>query len=371
MKLFFKNWENEFFDLLSKTKNLKIISPFVQENIIARIQQSVDFSNFELITRYKLLDFALGVSSLSALKFALKHNANIYGIRNLHSKIYLFDKKLALITSANLTGGGLKSNYECGIITDETKIISELNSHFDSLKSSTVKLNMQECLRWEKIIGNSAFISPYKSKLPDYGSETVEKNNASYFIKFFGDTDSRAPMTYSIKEELKKALCHYACGFPENKKPRRFKDNDVIYMARITTNPNDFAIFGRAYSIKYNEVRDIATENEKLQCPWKNKWPVYLRLKNGVFLDGAMGDCVSLYDLIDTFDYNSFQTTLDRYNRGERNINPYGSLMQQPYVRLTQLSAQWLNINFTNTLHLLGKIEEDFISQLPHSDTSV
>ena len=36
--------------------------------------------------------------------------------QNLHAKIYLFDNKKALITSANLTNNGLYHNFEYGVL---------------------------------------------------------------------------------------------------------------------------------------------------------------------------------------------------------------------------------------------------------------
>ena len=43
----------------------------------------------------------------------------------MHAKIYIFDDKKAIITSANLTESGLDKNYEYGIITDEDFIVEK------------------------------------------------------------------------------------------------------------------------------------------------------------------------------------------------------------------------------------------------------
>ena len=64
------------------------------------------------------------------------------------------------------------------------------------------------------------------------------------------------------------------------------------------TNLFSYAIFGKAEAIKFVDGRDKATKGEIAQRPWKKDWPIYLRVTNPVFIDGAMGDCVLLDDLI-------------------------------------------------------------------------
>src|SRR4051812_542662 len=107
MELYLKNWYSKLLLELEKTKQLRIVSPFVKEHVIRKIQGQFDFNNFELITRFNLRDFASNVSSLDGLKFSVEKGASVYGIKDLHSKIYLFDNRAAIITSANLTSGGL------------------------------------------------------------------------------------------------------------------------------------------------------------------------------------------------------------------------------------------------------------------------
>ena len=54
MELYLKNWKKKLLDELTRTRELKIISPFVSEKVLKEIQKKFDFKNFELITRYNL-----------------------------------------------------------------------------------------------------------------------------------------------------------------------------------------------------------------------------------------------------------------------------------------------------------------------------
>jgi hypothetical protein len=370
MKLFLNNWYKRLFKELKETKYLRVISPFISEQIIRNIQRQFDFNNFELITRFKLSEFALNVSSIDGLRFAVENGAKIWGIKDLHSKVYLFDNRVAIITSANLTNGGLIHNYECGLYTNDNHILCELDRYFKNLKSLGGEiLTIEKCKQWQEELNQ---IEPQNSKilsLPDYGStKTIIDNSKSYYVKFFGKDKNRMNLESEVRDEVGRALCHYACGFSEEKKPKRIKDDDIIYMARMTKKPHNYAIFGRAEAIKFDEERDYATPNEKEQRKWKKEFPIYLRVKNPVFIDGKLGDCILLYDLIKALDYESFPTTRERYQNGERNINPRKSLSQQPYIELTDKAVGWLKPKFNHVLETIGRVPESYINSLPKSD---
>jgi len=48
----------------------------------------------------------------------------------LHAKTYIFDSQRAIITSANLTLGGLKNNYECGVLIHDSNTAGQLKADF-------------------------------------------------------------------------------------------------------------------------------------------------------------------------------------------------------------------------------------------------
>ena len=171
MELYLKNWYDKLLDELTRTKKLRIVSPFIKEQVIRKIQGQFDFENFELITRFNLRDFASNVSSLDGLKFTLENGAKVYGIRELHSKIYLFDKRSAIITSANLTTGGLVYNYECGIFLTDTATIQNLHVYFNDLKIIAGRpLLIDRCKQWQQEITRvEEIINTKIPSLHDYG----------------------------------------------------------------------------------------------------------------------------------------------------------------------------------------------------------
>lgn len=373
MELYLKNWYKKLLDELLQTKELKIISPFVKEDVLRKIQRQYDFQNFELITRFNLQDFAMGVSSLSGLKFSVESGASIFGIKELHSKVYIFDKRSAIITSANLTKGGLLNNFECGIFLTDKVVIDSLCLYFNGLKTIAAnKLTIEDCDKWKTKLNGIMVPKGKVTILPDYGASNarVDKKK-NYYIKFFGRSNNRVALDFSVKEEIDRALCHYACGFPLKKKPRQVNEGDVVFMARLTKSPNDYAIFGRAVALKYTEGRDSASKKEIEEREWKKTWPIYLRVKNPVFINGSLADCILMSDLILEFDYDSFQSTRKRFDNGEKDIKPALSLMQKPYIKLTHNSAEWLERNFDDILNSIGQVENKFIQELPQTTMDI
>lgn len=271
MELYLRNWYDKFLDELTRTTKLRVVSPFVKEQVIRKMQGQFDFNQFELITRFNLRDFASNVSSLEGLKFSVENGATVFGIRELHSKLYLFDDRSAIITSANLTSGGLINNYECGIYFTNTVIIQTLHDYFDELKRiAEQKLSVQQCKDWQQQLSQVKDLNTTIPSLPDYGASAIKiDNERNYYVKFFGTAHSRVSLTSTVREEIKEALCHYACCFSEKKKPRQFRDGDIVYMARMICNPKDYAIFGKAEAIKFVDERDKATFGEIKQRPSK------------------------------------------------------------------------------------------------------
>jgi hypothetical protein len=370
MQIFLKNWYDKFLAEVKLTAKLKVVSPFVSEQIIRKIHESFNLENLELITRFNLRDFASNVSSLPCLRFAVECESKVYGVKGLHSKIYIFDQRSVIVTSANFTNGGLLNNYECGVYITDENVVKELANHFNELKALCKEpLQLSQCDQWQREIDNLEIVNTPVPKLTDYGATPSKIDvERTYYVKFFGSFDNRVSIDFKTRDEVERALCHYSCGFSINKKPKQIQEGDIIYMARLTAFPHDYAIFGKAVARKFVESRDKATPKEILERPWKKKYPIYLRVQDPIFLDGMMGDCVLLGDLIRALDYESFAATSRRYHKKrERHIEPKNVLRQQAYVKLTHKGAEWLEPRFQDSINRVGQIGSAFIRSLPSS----
>jgi len=366
-----KNWLPKFLSELENTESVYIMSPFISKNIVDHLLSNFKGKEIKVITRFNLNDFRSGVSSLSALKDLVTKNVSVKGIKQLHSKVYLFDNKSTIIASANFTSGGFFNNYEFGIKTTEQETIRYTKQYFDSLWSLDERiLTTNEVLDWEQQIKNSK-PSPKANGLPDYGVRASIQGTKSRqcFVKFFGKSEHREDLNFTSKEEIQRSHCHWALTFSgrrgryRNGRPRKYKTGDIVYMARMLEG-REYAIFGKGIAIQHNDKRDNASPEDIAHINWKADWPVYIRVQETQFIDGKMKDCPKLSELINSLHYDSFPTTKKMYHDGKENINPWDSLRQQADIQLTDIAAEWLENRFQEALKLNGSISNTFLSNL-------
>ena len=330
MKILSTEWESILYDEVKSSTKLRIISPFLSKSVTDKVSKVFSGDSFEFVTRFKQSDFALGVSSIEALKELINKEAQIYGVTGLHSKVYIFDERAAVVTSANLTRGGLKNNKECGVYITKKEQILQLIEYFDELKSTNPSpLTIQDCEQWDSEIEaqkkKGKFKKPVIKGLKDYGFSTDSFNpNVNYFIKFLGSSETRVDLNFNTKHEIANAGCYYMLGFPDSGRPRKIKDDDVIFMARITKNPNDHLIFGRAIAREFDDEKDMATMEELKVREWMSKWPALLKVHDSSFINGKLGDCISLNKLTEEYGVNSYASTKHNSKRGKGNTIPKG-----------------------------------------------
>ncbi len=186
MKLLTNPWKNELLELVANSESsIKITSPFVKENVCREIfkVKNAD-SKIELVTSFKLANVYSGSLDLSALELIISNNGTVKNFPKLHSKIYIFDNKKAVITSGNLTVGGLEKNYEYGIFLDDNSLVSQVCYDFDTLakneNTGTVKSSDIDAVR--EILLNVPQSKPVK--LPSYSIEVESPEQMSDVIEF-------------------------------------------------------------------------------------------------------------------------------------------------------------------------------------------
>lgn len=359
MNLIFQGWEDILMDQIQKSSIVKIISPFISYSVIDTIKKNIELNKIILITRFNLNDFYTGVSSIEALELLVKEDAAVFGIKGLHSKVYLFDQ-CAIITSANLTNGGLKNNLECGVLIYDNEKLNELNIYFnDLIETNNEQLDQVEIDKWKLKLAN---IEPYTRNklLSDYGSKKTIKYDKNYFIKILGRSNHRLEKSALVKDVIEGSLCNQITGFSYY--PHKFTDGDTFYFSRMVR-PNDHIIFGRgviynSYGVKANS-KQISTLN------WLKDYPITVRVKDAKFVNGTLNNGVSLYDMIYQLKESSFRTTLERSRVGETDINPRQSLGQQQYIQLTNESIEYFDKKLNDAFRKYGYISQENLNYLP------
>ncbi len=110
----------------SCTSRVLIGSPFVNDGILSLTSLMPENVRRLLITRTNLRDFAMGASNPGTLCKLAKDGVEVRSLIDLHAKLYVFDDKWALVTSANATHSGMRRNIECGLASQDRRVVNRL-----------------------------------------------------------------------------------------------------------------------------------------------------------------------------------------------------------------------------------------------------
>lgn len=114
-----------------------IVSPWIKRQMWERIRGPVERfvrrgGSLKVFMRGCRSDFSIGLSD-DVREEIERLEGTIVFISQLHAKLYLVDRREAIITSANLTKGGIESNYEAGVWLNDPKIIKDVCEFIDDL----------------------------------------------------------------------------------------------------------------------------------------------------------------------------------------------------------------------------------------------
>ncbi len=380
IRLVDSGWAREIDEALQRDDSeLLIISPYIKVAALQRLL-SARPTTVKVITRFNLADFAEGVSDIAALRRLLASGGTVRGVRNLHAKIYVFGSKRTIVTSANLTEAGINRNYEFGLVSDDREIVAACRRYFYGLwKCSGADLRIAQIDQWDETVTRHRARGGRRNQsidLGDFGADMTMANPPvtvtpavavdapQALVKFLGDNGHRVPLAFSILEEIKQAGCHWAVAYPAAKRPRAVEDNALIYIARLTRDPNDIRVFGRAIGMRHVPGRDDATPEDIARRAWKATWCRYVRVHQAEFLAGTMANGISLYELMDALGTNSFASTRRNASCGKGNIDPRRAYLRQAAVELSWDGATWLGERLNAAFNRHGKLPNDDLEKL-------
>ena len=379
LRLVDAGWDRELSAAIrADPSEIRIVCPFIKKGALDRLLQHRP-GNVQVITRFNLADFAEGVSDTAALRMLLDAGASIRGIRNLHAKLYVVGTSRAIITSANLTNAALTRNQEFGVIAHDAAVIAACRDYFDGLwRRASSDLSRDMLDSWKETVTRHCAAGGRLNRargLGDFGADaglaaklpislpTVVADADQAFVKFLGEGHNRVSISSTTKEEIKETGCHWALAYPSNRRPRNVEDGAVMFIARLTNEP-DIRIFGRAIGMKHHPVRDDASPEDIARRSWKAKWPRYIRVHQAEFVAGNMANGISLNELMDTLGSDSFAPTQRNAARGTGNTEPRRAYMQQAAIELSSQGLSWLGERLLAAFDEHGKVPQDTLDQL-------
>ncbi len=146
-------WVETFHRLLGEAeKNLLLVSPFVKRSQVSQIISHMqtrgisDSIRVNLITDIRPESALSGSTDLEAVVDLGKSfsDFDLTHLPSLHAKVYVADRKLAVVTSGNLTNNGLSGNIEYGVAFRDHKTVGEIRKDFEEYARLGARISISE-----------------------------------------------------------------------------------------------------------------------------------------------------------------------------------------------------------------------------------
>lgn len=269
-----------------------LVSPFLYEDFSAFFSGlDLNGTSVELVTTCA----PLGTDQLKK-PFSLRSFSNLaeastgrwptIGLdQALHSKIYIFLKNkipfAGVVSSANLTGSGLRTNHETGVLLLDgdslRQLIDEVRSNLDYVNISQYQIDKlcaaAEAAKKEiPIIGNNQDFG-LKNILNNYctpsaGNRRIKlRDYADYYIKVSGVSDK------PILVEDQRAFDEPHCELSFAKSPNNIRLGDCLL---------EVAVGGMCFLSYYTCTSQVfeRSKEEKNSDPDHRRWPYYILANN-------------------------------------------------------------------------------------------
>jgi hypothetical protein len=128
-------WQRTFEAVLaSATQRLTLCAPYITEHGADIVRTVRDKTNRKELSVLLLTDLsplaicagATDPASVAVLRALFPASRSVH-LPRLHAKVYTADRARAIVTSGNLTYGGLVCNHECGLLVDDPVAAAQID----------------------------------------------------------------------------------------------------------------------------------------------------------------------------------------------------------------------------------------------------
>ncbi|MBI4474782.1 MAG: hypothetical protein HY646_19070 [Acidobacteria bacterium] len=151
-KLLPHNWRGDLSSLLGEAvSDLLISSPFVShegtEFLLRNLGSSARSTiRLRFITNLSPQNVFQGATDPDALRSLTERirASRMTHLPRLHAKVYIADTRCAIITSGNLTAGGLMRNHEYGVLTTDPTTVASVREDIEDLERLGARVDSAE-----------------------------------------------------------------------------------------------------------------------------------------------------------------------------------------------------------------------------------
>lgn len=345
-------------ELFEKVESsIYIVSPFLSvktAEILSNLckEKEIDCT---LITRIYLKDLLDGVNSIKALRLLLETGVEVYALKALHAKLYMFDKSSVILGSANFTLAGLGKNFELSVLTDELSIVEKAEIVVEDLiihctdndgsvtedmlkkieeayekayksfhKHGNIPLTMFGAER--KIVGVMKKDDKWQKEdlqIEDedpifelFAENKVKKTNLkkNIWAKFEGKGDDRqsGEELPSLSKVVLDGEEKYIVNF--RNRPQSIETGDRLYILAYTFDRDGnpaINIVGRGKAIARIHKNEVQPEWIK-EYPWMEYYHYFCEVEDVELLNLPRKECISLEQVHDALGKRTYVTTLEK-----------------------------------------------------------
>jgi HKD family nuclease len=161
-KLLARDWKSDLANLFhSVNKRLIVSSPYVTQEGAKHLLSNLPPNRIQSIH----LDFLTDLSPVNIYQASTDPDAihnlaeiipnfKLMHLPRLHAKAYIADSQNAIVTSANLTAGGLERNYEYGLLTNSTSFVSRISEEITEYSELGAFVSIKNLIEYCEITKN-------------------------------------------------------------------------------------------------------------------------------------------------------------------------------------------------------------------------
>ena len=154
-----RDWKSDLARLFaSVTSQLLISSPYITRSgtsyLLSHLPHAkIKSINLRLVTDLSAINIYQGSTDPDALRTLADNipNLRLFHLPKLHAKVYIFDYHNAIVTSANLTAGGLDRNYEYGLLSDSTSLVRQISQDISEYSDLGALVTTENLLEYCKL----------------------------------------------------------------------------------------------------------------------------------------------------------------------------------------------------------------------------
>ena len=232
-------WESFLSEIISTpTRFLLLASPFITRPVAHwigdQLAKNGAVKNLEILclTNVKLESVLAGFLDLEGLADLGREFSNLTTVHlpALHAKVFVADSEFAIITSGNLTHGGIRGNHEYGVALRNPEVVREVRADFEGYAKlgaslcvgdiASLSLDLAE-LRAEYRMGQRRVLqeagSRFKAKLRNAEDRILQyrargKSNQSIFCDTIEYLLSKGPLKtvelHPLVQQIHPDLCN-------------------------------------------------------------------------------------------------------------------------------------------------------------------